>query len=40
MKRLYKRIIKLELDFMISELKTLHKLKKINEDLEKSNKKS
>ena len=39
MKRLYKQIIKLELDFMIFELKTLHKLKKINEDLEKSNKK-
>ena len=40
MKRLFKEIIKLELDFLIKELKTLHKIKKINEDLEKSNKKS
>jgi len=40
MKRLYKQIIKLELDFLIAELKTLHKNKKINEDLEKTNKKS
>jgi len=40
MKRLYKQIIKLELDFLIAELKTLHKIKKINEDLEKTNKKS
>jgi len=40
MKRLYKRIIKLELDFLIAELKTLHKIKKITEDLEKTNKKS
>jgi len=40
MKRLYKQIIKLELDFLITELKTLHKIKKINEDLEKTNKKT
>jgi len=40
MKRLYKQIIKLELDFLITELKTLHKIKKISEDLDKSNKRS
>jgi hypothetical protein len=32
----YRKIIKLELDFMINELKTLHKMKKINDDLDKS----
>tara|TARA_Y100000361_G_C10952126_1_gene234347 strand:+ start:425 stop:547 length:123 start_codon:yes stop_codon:yes gene_type:complete len=39
MKRLYKQILKLEVDFLVSELKTLHKLKKLQEDLDKKNKK-
>jgi len=39
MKRLYKQILKLEVDFLVSELKTLHKLKKLLEDLDKKNKK-
>ena len=35
MKRLYKHILKLQVDFLVSELKTLHKLKKLDEDLDK-----
>ena len=35
----FKQVLKLELDFLVKELKTLHKMKKINDDLEKSNKK-
>ena len=33
----FKQVLKLELDFLVKELKTLHKIKKINDDLEKSN---
>ena len=32
----FKQVLKLELDFLVNELKTLHKMKKINEDLDKS----
>ena len=39
MKRLYKHILKLQVDFLVSELKTLHKLKKLDEDLDKKDKK-
>jgi len=39
MKRLYKQILKLQVDFLVSELKYLHKLKKLNQDLDKKNKK-
>lgn len=35
----FKQVLKLELDFLVKELKTLHKIKKINDDLEKSNEK-
>lgn len=29
----FKKIIKIELDFLVQELKTLHKIKKLNDDL-------
>ena len=29
----FRKIIKLELDFIVQELKTLHKIKKLNDDL-------
>ena len=29
----FRKIIKLELDFLIQELKTLHKIKRMNNDL-------
>ena len=32
----FKQVLKLELDFLVKELKTLHKMKKINEYLDKS----
>ena len=32
----FKQVLKLELDFLVKELKTLHKIKKINDDLDKS----
>ena len=32
----FKEILKLELDFIVKELKTLHKMKKINQYLDKS----
>jgi hypothetical protein len=32
----FKQVLKLELDFLVKELKTLHKIKKINDDLHKS----
>ena len=34
--KLFKQVLKLELDFLVKELKTLHKMKKINEYLDKS----
>ena len=37
--RLYKHILKLQVDFLVTELKTLHKLKKLQQDLDKKNKK-
>ena len=39
MKRLYKQILKLQVDFLVTELKTLHKIKKLEEDLDKKHKK-
>ena len=30
----FRKIIKIELDFLIQELKTLHKIKKLNDDLQ------
>lgn len=30
----FRKIIKLELDFIVQELKTLHKIKKLNDDLQ------
>lgn len=38
MMKQYKRLVKLQLDYSINELKTLHKLKKIQRDLELINK--
>ncbi len=32
----FKEILKLQLDYTINELKTLHKIKKLNQDLDKS----
>ena len=32
----FKQVLKLELDFLVKELKTLQKMKKINDDLDKS----
>ena len=32
----FKQILKLQLDFTINELKTLHKIKKLHKDLDKS----
>jgi hypothetical protein len=32
----FKQILKLELDFLVKEIKTLHKIKKINHHLDKS----
>ena len=34
----FKKIIKLELDFIVQELKTLHKIKKLNDDLQNKKK--
>ena len=34
----FKKIIKLELDFIVQELKTLHKIKKLNDDLDNKKK--
>ena len=34
----FKKVIKLELDFIIQELKTLHKIKRINDDLDNKKK--
>ena len=39
MKRLYKEILKLQVDFLVTELKTLHKLKKLQQHLDKKDKK-
>ena len=30
----FRKVIKLELDFIVQELKTLHKIKKLNDDLQ------
>ena len=35
--RQFKEILKLQLDFSINQLKTLHKIKKLHKDLDKSN---
>ena len=35
----FRKIIKIELDFLIQELKTLHKIKKLNDDLQNRKKK-
>ena len=32
--KLFRKVIKLELDFLVQELKTLHKIKKLNDDLQ------
>jgi len=34
--RQFKEVLKLQLDFTINELKTLHKIKKLHKDLDKS----
>ena len=34
----FRKIIKIELDFIIQELKTLHKIKRINNDLDNKKK--
>ena len=34
--RFYRELTKIKLDFMINELKTLHKIKKLHKDLDKS----
>ena len=34
----FRKIIKLELDFIVQELKTLHKIKKLNDDLDNKKK--
>ena len=34
----FRKIIKLELDFIVQELKTLHKIKKLNDDLQNKKK--
>lgn len=34
----FRKIIKLELDFLVQELKTLHKMKKLNDDLDNKKK--
>ena len=34
--RQFKEVLKLQLDFSINQLKTLHKIKKLNQDLDKS----
>ena len=30
----FRKVLKLELDFIVQELKTLHKIKKLNDDLQ------
>ena len=34
----FRKVIKLELDFIVQELKTLHKIKRMNDDLDNKKK--